>query len=76
MGRGSNGKGTMLNTLGWLFGDYSDDMPYSTLEQSAHGGGIPTDVAKLDGKRFITCSEVNEFTLNEKRLKALTGRDP
>ena len=28
------------------------------------------------GKRFITCSEVNEFNLNESRLKALTGRDP
>jgi len=24
----------------------------------------------------VTCGEVNEFTLNESRLKALTGRDP
>ena len=42
----------------------------------AHGSGIPNDVAKLAGKRFITCSDVNEFTINEARLKALTGRDP
>ena len=75
-GEGGNGKGTVMNTLGWLFGDYTDDMPYSTLERSERGSGIPNDVAKLVGKRFITCSEVNEFNLNEARLKALTGRDP
>lgn len=76
-GIGSNGKGTVMNTLGWLFGDYTDNVPYSTLERSIHGGGIPNDVAKLVGKRYITCSEMNEeFTINEARLKALTGRDP
>lgn len=75
-GEGGNGKGTLMNTIGWLLGDYTDDMPYSTLERSAHGGGIPNDVAKMAGKRFITCAEVNEFTINESRLKALTGRDP
>ena len=75
-GDGGNGKGTVMNTLGWLFGDYTDDMPYSTLERSERGSGIPNDVAKLAGKRFITCAEVNEFNLNEARLKALTGRDP
>jgi len=75
-GEGGNGKGTVMNTLGWLFGDYTDDMPYSTLERSDRGSGIPNDVAKLVGKRFITCAEVNEFNLNEARLKALTGRDP
>lgn len=75
-GGGCNGKGTVMNTLGWLFGDYTDDMPYSTLERSERGSGIPNDVAKLVGKRFITCAEVNEFSLNEARLKALTGRDP
>lgn len=75
-GEGGNGKGTVMNTLGWLLGDYTDDLPYSTLERSERGSGIPNDVAKLVGKRFITCSEVNEFNLNEARLKALTGRDP
>jgi len=75
-GAGGNGKGVTMNTLGWLFGDYTDDMPYSTLERSDRGSAIPNDVAKLLGKRFITCAEVNEFSLNEARLKALTGRDP
>jgi P4 family phage/plasmid primase-like protien len=75
-GDGANGKGTVMNTLGWLLGDYTDDMPYSTLERSERGSGIPNDIAKMVGKRFITCAEVNEFNLNEARLKALTGRDP
>ena len=75
-GTGCNGKGTLMNTVGWLLADYTDDLPYSTLEKSIHGSGIPNDLAKLVGKRFITCAEVNEFTLNEARLKALTGRDP
>lgn len=75
-GEGGNGKGTIMNTIGLLLGDYRDEMPYSTLEKTVRGGGIPNDVAKLAGKRFVTCSEVNEFTLNEARIKALTGRDP
>lgn len=76
-GDGRNGKGTIINTISWLLLDYIDDMPLSTLEKSVRGGGaIPNDLAKLDRKRFITCAEVNEFTINESRLKALTGRDP
>jgi putative DNA primase/helicase len=75
-GEGCNGKGTFMNTLAWLFGDYTDDMPYASLEKSTRGSAIPNDIAKLVGKRFITCAEVNEFNLNEARLKALTGRDP
>lgn len=76
-GDGRNGKGTIMNTLGDLVGDYRDEMPVTTLEKSLFGSqGIPSDIAKMAGKRFITCSEVNEFKLNEQRLKALTGRDP
>jgi putative DNA primase/helicase len=75
-GDGGNGKGTIFNTVGQILGDYRDDMPYATLEKNVHGGGIPNDIAKIAGKRFITCAEVNEFTLNESRLKTMTGRDP
>ena len=28
----ANGKGTLMNTLGWLPGDYPDDLPFSALE--------------------------------------------
>jgi putative DNA primase/helicase len=75
-GEGANGKGTVMNTLGWLLGDYADDLPFSALELQERGS-IPNDIAKLVGKRFVTSSETAETRrLNETRVKALTGRDP
>jgi hypothetical protein len=74
-GEGSNGKGTMTQTLSHLLDDYHNEMPATTLERSKFGAGIPTDLADLDGKRFVTNAELQEMTVNESRLKALTGRD-
>jgi putative DNA primase/helicase len=74
-GEGANGKGTLTQTMQALFGVYHNEMPASTLVRSQFGNGIPTDLADLDGKRFVTNAELQEFTVNEARLKALTGRD-
>jgi putative DNA primase/helicase len=75
-GEGANGKGTLMNTVGWLLGDYADDLPFSAFELQ-NRAGIPNDIAKLVGKRFVTASETGETQrLNEARIKALTGRDP
>ena len=75
-GGGANGKGTLMNTIGWLLGDYADDLPFSAFELHERGS-IPNDVAKIVGKRFVTASETAETQrLNEARIKALTGRDP
>lgn len=75
-GGGANGKGTLMNTIGWMLGDYADDLPFSTFELHSRGG-IPNDIAKIVGKRFVTASETGEATrLNEARVKAMTGRDP
>lgn len=74
-GGGANGKGTLTQTLSHLLNDYHDEMPATTLERSKFGAGIPTDLADLDGKRFVTNAELQEMTVNEARLKAITGRD-
>jgi putative DNA primase/helicase len=75
-GDGANGKGTLMNNLGWLLGDYADDLPFSAFEQHSRSS-IPNDIAKIVGKRFVTASETGETQrLNEARVKALTGRDP
>lgn len=75
-GSGANGKGTLINTFGWLLGDYADDLPFSALELHQRAS-IPNDVAKLVGRRFVTSSESNDgVQLNEARIKALTGCDP
>lgn len=75
-GAGANGKGTLMNTFAWVMGDYADDLPFSALELHERSG-IPNDIAKIVGKRFVTSSETGETRrLNEARVKALTGRDP
>ena len=75
-GEGGNGKGTLINTIAAILGDYSDDLPFSSFELQDRSG-IPNDMAKIDGKRFVTASEASETKrLNEARIKALTGRDP
>ena len=75
-GDGANGKGTLMNTIGWLLGDYADDLPFSAFELQSRAG-IPNDIAKIVGKRFVTASETAvTVRLNEARIKALTGRDP
>lgn len=75
-GNGANGKGTVMNTFAWVLGDYADDLPFSALELHDRSG-IPNDIAKIVGRRFVTSSETGESRrLNEARIKALTGRDP
>lgn len=76
-GDGGNGKGTVMNTIAWVLNEYADNLPFSSLEATDRNG-IPTDIAKLVGKRFVTASESSGETihLNEARIKALTGQDP
>jgi putative DNA primase/helicase len=75
-GSGANGKGTLINTVARVLGDYADDLPFSALELQQRAS-IPNDVAKLVGKRFVTSSETSDdIRLNEARVKALTGCDP
>lgn len=75
-GTGSNGKGTFVNTLKRVLGDYAWNMPFATIEMRDRCA-IPNDVAALLGRRFVIASETNDGTrLNEARVKALTGCDP
>lgn len=74
-GRGSNGKSTFLNVLSWLAGDYGGVLSMQTIEKGK-AQAIPADMAALAGKRLVTASETSETaTLNEGRIKALTGGD-
>jgi putative DNA primase/helicase len=75
-GTGANGKGTLLNTLAAVLGDYAYTMPFSTIELHQRSV-IPNDLAALVGRRFVISSETTDGTrLNESRIKALTGCDP
>jgi putative DNA primase/helicase len=75
-GGGENGKGVLMHTLLWLFGDYGANLPFSALELKQRAS-IPTDIASLNGRRLVTASETSDgVKLNEPRIKALTGCDP
>ena len=77
---GANGKGTIINTVAHVLGDYAENLGFSSLEWQHNRGGAGSatpDLAKLLHKRFVTASETNKgATFNAARIKALTGRDP
>ena len=74
-GKGNNGKGTMLETLRHVLGAYAYEAGFAAFEMQARQS-IPVDMAALEGRRFVTASEINPGArLNEARVKALTGED-
>ncbi len=75
-GGGANGKSTLLNLVKEALGTYAMHTPTETLLAKNRGGDIPTDVARLDGPRLVTASEVDRGRrLAESLVKELTGKD-
>jgi len=79
LGVGRNGKGTLVNTVHHVLGDYAESLKFASLEarRNSDGGQGPTpDLAKLHRKRFVVASEGSGSTLNTALIKQITGRDP
>jgi len=74
-GSGANGKSTLLNIITELLGDYAAKTPSETLIVKKFGGGIPNDIARLAGARFVCASELTDRRLNEGLVKDMTGQD-
>lgn len=75
-GSGANGKSTMFKAVRHVVGSYAFNVPFQTFEQQSRTN-IPSDVASLVGRRFVTALESSESSrLNEARIKLLTGADP
>jgi P4 family phage/plasmid primase-like protien len=75
-GEGGNGKGTFMNTLEEIFGDYVRTTPFTTFAET-YGEQHSTELAMLHGARLVLTSEVAEGQRwNEQRVKSLTGGDP
>jgi len=73
---GSNGKSTFLQTIHKMLGEYAMPAARNLLFGGA-SNRHPTERATLHGKRFVTCSEIEEGqAFNEGLLKDLTGGDP
>jgi P4 family phage/plasmid primase-like protien len=74
-GTGRNGKGTVVETLLHVMGDYGTTVPMMTLVQRRNQEH-PTEIAKLHGKRLAVAAETEEGARwNTARIKALTGGD-
>lgn len=73
-GSGANGKSTFLETIRHMLGDYAQVAPASVF--AVQKDGIPNDIARLRGTRFVMVSETAEGKrLNEALVKRLTGGD-
>ncbi len=72
---GSNGKSTFIQTIHKVFGEYA--MPAARkLLFRGKSDRHPTEIATLHGKRFVTCSEIEEGqAFDEGLVKDLTGGD-
>ncbi len=74
-GPGGNGKSTFQEAVSAALGDYAMRTPTETLLVK-RAGGVPNDVARLKGARFVTASETEEGRrLAESLVKDLTGQD-
>ena len=80
-GMGANGKSTFLETVRGMLGDrgdgYAQTAPADLLMAKSFGGsGVPNDVARLQGVRFLVASELDEGRrLSEAFVKSLTSGD-
>jgi putative DNA primase/helicase len=74
-GKGKNGKSVFFNMMESLFGDYFQKGPTDLILQK-NNDGVPNDIARLAGSRFVLCGEIPENRkLHEQKIKDLTGGD-
>ncbi|MFE6272217.1 phage/plasmid primase, P4 family [Streptomyces goshikiensis] len=74
-GQGGNGKSVLAGVLQRLLGDYADTAPHDFLMAKPYSDH-PTELADLQGRRFIVCSELNPGArFDQARMTLLSGSD-
>jgi putative DNA primase/helicase len=74
-GTGANGKGTFINTIAGVMGDYAAVVPMDLL-MASNNERHPTELAKLCGVRLAIAHETQQGRRwDEAKLKTLTGGD-
>lgn len=75
-GKGRNGKGTYIETLGTMLGDYATTADTKVLLKSSTDAEQRHEIADLYGTRFIRAQETEDgVQLAEALIKSLTGGD-
>jgi putative DNA primase/helicase len=79
-GSGRNGKGTAVEAVAHLAGDYAGSIPIESFLDNGikrRGDQATPDIARLPGVRFLRVSEPERGAkLNEGLIKMVTGGDP
>ena len=72
-----NGKSTMLNSIGFVMGDYAQIMSPDTLAQRQRTNPNNEELADLRGARFVHIEEPSKgMSLDSALIKNLTGHTP
>lgn len=75
-GNGCNGKSTFMDVITTIMGTYALNMQSESIMIRKHTSAVNTDIARLNGSRFVTVAEPQEgMKLNESLVKQLTGGD-
>ena len=72
----NNGKSTFISILNNIFGDYAEKLNPSSIIETRYNnqGAASPDIAKLNGTRLVTISELPENAkLDNTRLKIFSG---
>lgn len=74
-GQPATGKTTLLSTIETALGDYSATADFESFVKKDKSAGAPrNDIARLTGKRFVTCSEIAaNKKLNTELINRITG---
>lgn len=73
---GRNGKSTLVETVLHVLGSYAIQTPSDTWMTRIGDAGVPNDIARLRGARFVAAPEVEDGKrLNEGLVKRWTGGD-
>jgi putative DNA primase/helicase len=79
-GHGRNGKGTWVEAVAHIAGDYAGSIPIESFLDNGskrRGDQATPDIARLPGVRFLRVSEPEKGSaLNEGLVKQVTGQDP
>lgn len=79
-GSGRNGKGTWVELIAHIMGDYAGSIPIESFLDNGgkrRGDQATPDIARLPGVRFLRVSEPEKnSSLNEGLIKMVTGGDP
>lgn len=75
-GCSANGKSVFIKTIGTLLGDYAQAASFETFLSKKQGNIANNDIARMQGKRFISAVEAEENRrLAENVIKQVTGKD-